>query len=173
MARSSTSGGEPLAAAIVSGGENYTHTNEDGSFWLDNVAPGPFPVWVGHHEYRSLVVPDVASQTDDLRIQLAEPLPRLRLHVLGGEAAEDVPVLAVEWTWPKGEQPLTVPISPNWHSASGRYEIPIPERALAAIISAPSYAVQMIDLGTLEDGEHEIHLRAPEAPVESEPSPDD
>ena len=163
--------GDPIDGAIVAGGENYTHTLPDGTFWLDNVTAGVFSVWVAHHEYKSVIVQDVSSQTEHLVVELLQPLPRLALRVSQGEANDPVPVIAVQWQFPKGQPPNpAVPTSPFWHSPAGTFEIPIPERAIEVTISADELVPRVVAVEPAPEDEQEVHLEAPPPPpAEDEP----
>ena len=67
--------GAPVAAAVVFGGGNWTPTNPDGTFWLDNVLAGPLTLEVAHAAWHTVVVPGVATNGDDIVVAERERLP--------------------------------------------------------------------------------------------------
>jgi len=144
--------GVGIAAAVVSGGGNWTPTGADGTFWLDNIQPGPFPVLVAHHLFHSVHVPQVAAGTEDLEIVMDAPLPRVQVLVATEESSEPVPLIAIDWLWARGAPPPFAPVSRFWNAADGRYDVVVPEGAVGARLSATGRVT--VDLGqeALEDG---------------------
>ncbi len=144
--------GEPVAAAVVSGGGNWTPTNPDGTFWLDNVAEGPLVLQVSHHAWQTLTVPDIETNADEPTVLvLAQRLPRITLEVVD-EAGGEVPLVRIDWRWGPGGPGAFTPDSPWWHDPNGRFTIIVPENAVGAIVSAPGGARAPLDANALADG---------------------
>lgn len=155
--------GDPVAGAVVAGGDNWTPSNPDGTFWLDNIDAGPFTLHVAHHALASVYLPGVTAGTEDLEVVMATPLPRIRLRVTAADTGEPLRVVAIDWTWPGGGPPhLFVPDSPYWHDAGGHFEVIVPESAVGAWVSAEGRTGQGLEPADLEDGrEVEIELAVP------------
>jgi protocatechuate 3,4-dioxygenase beta subunit len=126
--------GEPVAAAVVVGGSNWTPTHADGSFWLDNVDRGPLAIEVWHHAWRSVRREGVPTNGSDVVIAFERPLSRVALTVVrGGEPAT---LIAIDWTWPEASGPgLFAPDSRFWQSPDGVFDVAVPERATGATVS--------------------------------------
>ncbi len=159
--------GDPVAAAVVAGGGNWTPSNADGTFWLDNIQPGPLTIEVAHHLWYAVSVKDVATDgKEDIELVLETRLPRVTIQVVD-EAGEPIPLVAIDWTWPKGQGPgLSTPDSRFWHDPKGVSEVIVPEGTEGATISIPeANRVGTIAPAELTDGaELRVVLREP-APV--------
>lgn len=124
--------GAPVAAAVVAGGGNWTPTNPDGTFWLDNVTPGPLRLEVSHHAWRTVRLEGVATNADPVRVALADRLPRVTLEVVD-LAGAPVPLLILDWLWPEGAGPGPfAPDSRFWHDPGGVFLLTVPEGARGA-----------------------------------------
>jgi hypothetical protein len=144
--------GLPVAAAVVAGGGNWTPTNPDGTFWLDNVDPGPLRVEVAHHAWHTLVVPDVATNGDDVVFAMERLLARVTLSVVDG-AGVPVSLVAIDWTWPIGGGPGPfAPDSRYWHDSRGTFRLVVPEGAVGATVSDASGASQALFAADLVEG---------------------
>jgi len=136
--------GEPVAAAVVAGGGNWTPTNEDGTFWLDNVQPGPLTLEVAHHLWRTVFVSDVKTSAGTpeagVELSLKERLPRVRLEVVDAHESA-VPLVTIDWTWAEGRGPgRFAPDSRFWHDARGTFALIVPEGATGALVATPDGA---------------------------------
>ena len=131
--------GAPVAAAVVSAGVNWTPTNSDGTFWLDNIPAGPLTVEVAHHLWRTVFVRGVPTRSEgtaiDLEIALEERLPRLTLDVVD-EREKPVALVAIDWVWPQGPGRFA-PDSRFWHDPRGVFELVVPEGSAGALVSTP------------------------------------
>lgn len=156
--------GEPIAAAVVSGGNNWTPSNADGTFWLDNIRAGPLTLQVAHHLYAATYVENVSLETEDLEVVMAAHLPRVELFVTAEESDTAVPLIAIDWQWANGRPPHPfVPVSRYWHAADGRYAVVVPEGAIGARVSAEARGTVVLDPSALEDGRvTEVALPKPE-----------
>jgi hypothetical protein len=144
--------GRPVGAAVVIGGGNWTPTDGDGTFWLDNVDPGPLRLDVVHHAWRTVVVPDVATDAEEVTIAFVTPLPRVTLTVVDAKEAA-VPLVAIDWTWPEGGGPgLFTPDSRFWHDAGGVFSVVVPEGAVGGSVSAATHATHVLAPEDLADG---------------------
>jgi hypothetical protein len=144
--------GAPVLAAVVSGGGNWTPSNEDGSFWLDNIDQGPFLLEVAHHAHATLRVPGVQAGTEDLELVLDRPLPRVTLEVTDPEGAP-VSLVAIDWLWPPGRGPgLFVPDSRYWNDPGGRYALIVPEGVSGARVTDDAGRTVTLTAAQLADG---------------------
>ncbi len=127
--------GEPVAAAVVAGGSNWTPSNADGTFWLDNVDAGPLTLTVSHHAWFTTVVPGVPTNAEDVTITMERPLPRVTLTVVDSSQAP-VPLVAIDWTYPPGGGPGPfAPDSRYWHDPGGVFALIVPEGVSGATVS--------------------------------------
>lgn len=144
--------GDPVAAAVVEGGGNWTPTNADGTFWLDNVFPGPLRLQVFHHAWHTLFVDAVPTNGDDVTLAFVRPLSRVTWTVLT-EKQEPVPVVAIDWSYPPGFAPGPfAPDSRYWHDPRGVFEVIVPEGATAATLSDSTGASAPTTPEDLADG---------------------
>jgi protocatechuate 3,4-dioxygenase beta subunit len=144
--------GVPVAAAVVAGGDNWTPSNADGTFWLDNVRAGPLTVEVAHHDWHTVFVPGVATNGEEITVTMVRRLARVSLTVV--DAAEaPVPLVAVDWTWPPGGGPGRFsPDSRYWRDARGVYALVVPEGAVGATVSDATGASFALAAEDLADG---------------------
>ena len=154
--------GEPVAAAVVAGGGNWTPTNADGTFWLDNVQKGPFTLLVVHHDWRASTVPNVPTNGDELTLTLSAPLPRVTIAVVTA-AGEPVPLVAIDWTWPPGAGPRPFSTESRYfHDPLGSFALVVPEGAIGATVSDAKGGTHALEAGDLVDGvRRAISLAAP------------
>jgi hypothetical protein len=144
--------GAPVAAAVVAGGGNWTPTNADGTFWLDNVERGPLTLEVAHHAWHTAHLRDVATDGDEVTVTMDRPLPRVTLSVVDGSGAP-VPLVAIDWTWPEGTAPgRFVPDSRFWHDPTGVFAVIVPEGASAARVSDAAGHQHALAAKDLADG---------------------
>ncbi len=145
--------GRGVAAAVVSGGGNWTPTNADGTFWLDNVEDGPFSVQVAHHLWHSVRAEGVEAGQEDVELRLDAPLARFSLFVVDADASAPVPLIAIDWWWENGPRPHAfVPESRYWHAGDGRYDLVVPEEATRASVSAEGFEAAALAAEDLVDG---------------------
>ena len=156
--------GGPLANAVVRGGGNWTPTNPDGTFWLDNVDAGPLTLDVFHHAWAQLVVPDVPTDGEPVDLHMIRRLPRVTLVVVDGQG-RPVPLVALTWQWAPGRGPSEfTPDSPHWHDPNGTFEVIVPEGAAGLRIERAAVGRVDVVLEELEDGRRlALELRPPEA----------
>ena len=144
--------GAPVAAAVVFGGGNWTPTNPDGTFWLDNVSAGPLTLEVSHAAWHTVVVPGVATNGDDVVVAERTRLPRVTLTVMDA-AQKPVPLVAIDWTWPAGGGPgRFAPDSRYWHEPHGVIPVVVPEGAVGAVVSDSAGATRTLAPADLLDG---------------------
>jgi len=144
--------GQPVAAAVVAGGGNWTPTNADGTFWLDNVQAGPLQLEVAHHAWHTVVLPGVPTDGEDVTIAFARPLARVAFTVVDG-AGKPVPIVAIDWAWPTGAGPgRFAPDSRYWHDPAGKFAVIVPEGATGATMSDATGASQTLAAEDLADG---------------------
>ncbi len=156
--------GQPLAAAVVAGGGNWTPTNADGTFWLDNVFPGPLRLEVAHHAWLTKFVDAVPTNGDDVTISMDRRLPRITLTVTDADHAP-VSVVAIDWTWPPGGGPGQFsPVSRYWHDPHGVFAIIVPEGAVSATVSDAHGASYPLAAPDLVDGVAKAVALVPPAP---------
>jgi hypothetical protein len=144
--------GEPVAAAVVIGGGNWTPSFADGTFWLDNVDPGPLTILATHHAWRAVRLDGVASGAQDVVVAFRDPLPRVTLTVVDATQAP-VPLVTVDWAWPPGHgQGPFVPDSRFWHDLTGVFALTVPEGAVGATVSDGKGATAALAAEDLADG---------------------
>jgi hypothetical protein len=164
--------GRPIRAAVVQGGGNWTPTNADGTFWLDNVDPGPLTLQVWHDAWAHATFPDVPTDAEDVTLALSTRLPRVTLEVVDA-AGHAVTLVDVVWTWAPGRGPTPfTPDSPHWYDPHGVFDVTVPEGAAGARLAAASPGTpQGASLGPddLVDGRRvRVELAPPEAPGQPE-----
>ena len=131
------SDGEPVAAAVVAGGGNWTPTNPDGTFWLDNVQPGPLTLEVAHHQWQTVFVAGVETNAGGIDLELKQRLPRMTLEIVD-EGEAPVALVAIDWAWLSGRRRgRFAPDSRFWHDPRGVFELTVPEGATGALVSKP------------------------------------
>lgn len=157
--------GHAIAAAVLHGGGNSTHSYADGTYWLDNITQGPFTLWVVHHLYRAVQVPGVMAGEENRDVVLDRPLPRVTLIVTEKEGGTPIDVIAIDWRLTPGGPPReSVPDSPFWHRGGGHYEVVVPERARGAFVSAEGYPPIEVAPDDMKDGaEIPIQFEQPES----------
>jgi hypothetical protein len=144
--------GLPVAAAVVAGGGNWTPTNSDGTFWLDNVAAGPLRVEVAHHAWHTLYADGVPTNGEDVVLTMDRLLARVTLRVVDGAEAP-VPLVAIDWTWPPGGGPgRFAPDSRYWHDPRGVFRLVVPEGATGATVSDAAGTARPLAAADLTDG---------------------
>lgn len=144
--------GEPVPAAVVAGGGNWTPSNADGTFWLDNVAKGPLSLYVAHHDWRAQTVVGVPTDADELTITLTQPLPRVTLAVVDAAGAP-VPLVAIDWTWPPGGGPRPFSTESRYfHDPLGTFLLVVPEGAVGATVSDAKGGTHTLEAEDLVDG---------------------
>lgn len=144
--------GEPVAAAVVAGGGNWTPSNPDGTYWLDNVRKGPLSLYVVHHDWRAVTLSDVPTDADELTISLTQPLPRVTIAVVDAAGAP-VPVVAIDWTWPPGGGPRPFSTESRYfHDPRGSFALVVPEGAVGATVSDAQGGTHTLEAGDLVDG---------------------
>lgn len=146
--------GYPVAAAVISSGDNWTPSNADGTFWLDNIVPkSSIDLQVAHHLFACEYMSGVALDTEDLEIVMSGSLPRFELVVTDAASDEPVELITIDWHWAGGRPPHQfVPTSRNWHAASGRFDVVVPEGAVGAHVGASSLEPRTIEPTEIEDG---------------------
>ncbi len=85
--------GTPVEAAVVVGGGNWTPSNADGTFWLDNVFPGPLRLDLFHHAWRRATFLDVATDGGDFMIWKSQTTDTSGVY--NGEAGHTYEFLAL------------------------------------------------------------------------------
>jgi protocatechuate 3,4-dioxygenase beta subunit len=157
--------GRGVAAAVVRGGGNWTPTNPDGTFWLDNVDPGPLAIDVSHHAWRRRTFPAVSTDGADVTLALQEPLPRVTIEVVDPEA-RPVTLVEIAWLWAPGRfADEFTPDSPHWHDPRGLFDVTLPEGAAGLVLSREGYLSFGLPVADLVDGAHvRVALVVPPGP---------
>ena len=151
--------GDGIAKAVVSGGGNWTPTNPDGTYWLDNIEEGPFELEVVHHGHRRTTVAGVVAGLEDFEVVLAEPLPTIRLRVTAADTGEALDLITITWAYAPPGPHRFVPVSPDWHAKEGVFAVTVPENATAATVWTEGREPHALDADALRGGsEHEIAL---------------
>jgi len=144
--------GRPVAAAVVAGGANWTPSNADGTFWLDNVMPGPLALEIVHHAWYRVVVASVPTDGDDVTLAFERPLPRVVLSVVDAAGAP-ASVVAIDWTWPPGGGPGPfAPDSRYWQGAGGVLAVVVAEGAVGATVTDAHGGTAVLTPTQLVDG---------------------
>lgn len=165
--------GNPVEAAVVVGGGNWTPSNADGTFWLDNVAVGPLRLEVFHHAWSRQPFDDVATDGDALELRLQRRLPRVTWTVRRPDGSP-ASVVAIDWTWAPGGGPT--PFSPDsryWHAPSGVHAVVVADGAVGARVSVADGAAATLGADALVEGARvDVALVAPPPPpAASAPTP--
>ncbi len=144
--------GDPVVAAVVAGGGNWTPTNADGTFWLDNVQAGPLTLRVVHHDWHAESVSNVGTNADELTVTMKRPLARVTLTVVDAAGAPAA-IVAVDWAWPPGGGPGPFATeSRYWHDARGVFALVVPEGAVGATVSDAKGGARALSAEDLVDG---------------------
>jgi hypothetical protein len=154
--------GNGVEAAVVAGGQNWTPTNPDGTFWLDNVFEGPLALEVAHHAWRTLHVAGIPTNGEGVTLRFERPLPRVTLRVTGGDGAP-APLVAIDWVWGVGGGPgRFAPESRFWHDAKGVFLVTVPDGATGATVSDAAGGTTTLAGEDLVDGaDRTVVLAAP------------
>jgi hypothetical protein len=148
----------PVADAVVSGGQNSTHSYADGSFVLENVEGGVLNLEVRHHLFRTVSVENVPVGQAGLKILLADPLPKIVFLVLRADTREPVTTVRIGFSGGGG---FGAPAASR--DAGGRFAMVIPEYASKAGIWAEGTGIVEVPLSAARDGEEiEVLLHAEE-----------
>ncbi len=161
--------GEPVAAAVVYGGGNWTPSYADGTFWLDNVDEGALRLEVLHHAYARHAFSEVLTdQEDPVVLRLTRRLARVTLRVVD-PTGRPVPLVEVEWTWAASRGPDEfTPRSPRWHDPGGIFKLVIPDGVIGARVWHVAVGEGVLTEAELSDGsEPALTLQPP--PVLHEP----
>jgi hypothetical protein len=165
--------GEPVAVAVVRGGGNWTPSNPDGTFWLDNTDPGPLVLDVSHHAFARHLFPEVATGCEQpVVLPLTRRLARVTVEVVDGAGAP-VPLVDVEWVWAEGRGPDEfTPRSPRWHDPRGTFALVIPDGVIGVRVASVASGFGALAETDLVDGARvRLVLEAP-PPLPSNPDPE-
>jgi hypothetical protein len=145
--------GQPLAAAVVRGGGNWTPTYADGTFWLDNVDPGPLLVDVSHHDFARHVFAGVQTDLEEpITLALTRRLARVTLEVTDATGSP-VPLVEIAWTWAPGRGPDEfTPRSPRWHNPRGTFALVVPDGVVGASVTREGVGAGTLAESDLLDG---------------------
>lgn len=144
--------GQPVASAIVNGGGNTCKTDTQGRFLLENIPDGPWTLQVLHHAYKQVLVPEVRSGWEDMKIVLNDALPQLLLRVREQSSLHPVPRIEVHFQV-TGNNIAGVPLSPVYVSESGQYPILLPEGGLTMTVTAEGFQSAVFDISQITHNE--------------------
>jgi protocatechuate 3,4-dioxygenase beta subunit len=168
--------GKAVSAAVVYGGGNSTHSNADGTFWLDNISKGPFAMLVVHHAFKRVSVPNIRDGDTDVVVTLYDKLPTIIITATRSETGAPVPLVSIDWLWNGGPDPFlksglqSYPASPYYNDATGKYTVVVPEGATECIVGAVGMVPVSLNVANVADKSPFAALLAPPAPPEPEPS---
>ena len=146
--------GEPVSAAVVAGGGNWTPTNADGTFWLDNVAAGPLTLDVVHHDWHTVSIPGIATNADEITLTMTRRLSRVTLTVLDANL-KPARLVAIDWTWPPGGGPGPFAAESRYrHDVRGIFAFIVPEGVKGATVSDSAGSRHTLEAEDLVDGAH-------------------
>jgi hypothetical protein len=142
----------PVPLVMVEGGDNSTHTFEDGRFRLENFRGDAVDLRFSHADYRPTIRERIVDGSREVVVRLKSrwPLVRFRVREHAGDAP--VPVVSIVLHFGKTAQPPT-PASPHYLSAAGVHAVRVPAGAERAEVSAEGHEPAEVILTGVRDGD--------------------
>lgn len=149
--------GRPVPLAVVSGGDNTTHSFSDGSFVLENFRGDVVTLSVTHADFDAVTVPGVENGSEGLVIRLKARWPEVRFRVTDEDTGEPLGVVFVSFLFDGRKVPAR-PDSIHRVAASGVYAVRVPEGVVTVVVGAEGYERRILDAKGVRGGD-EIDVR--------------